>query len=385
MHRAHLLLLAVAAMAAAAVWLWQSGEEVVLPAAEVEAETGDPAAAETAATAERAAAPLAGRGQESDPPATAPGDDAAATTDDAGADDAKANVIVAVRSAATREPIDAFRVTFRLGIPTVPGTTVRADGTNGVASLTLAPRARGQLLVEADRHLPASQPLLAPGADELPLRLELFLDASAAMAGITLVVRDPEQRPVGHVRVEAQQLTAEVEDADWATGHSLWARRTSNEDGRYTLPELAPGRYGIRLAATEPDGALRPLQPFRRVFALTGTNGYLEDVVLEPGTLLTLDLQAQGGAGLDPDEVAIHIDLRQPGGPAISRRWHQQGERGLIATIDGPPGPGPCWLDAAVAPGNYWLSIGIDGQTRVRQQLMMLRSGERQAEVVVVR
>ena len=122
-----------------------------------------------------------------------------------------------------------------------------------------------------------------------------------------------------------------------------------------------------------------------RAFTLTGSNGFLEDVVLEPGCLLTLDLLDQNSAPLDPAQRQVTIDLRLPGGPFVSRRWHQLADRGLRAAVDAPPGPGPCWLDAALPPGRYALTVRADDDRIALRQELVLRAGERQVERLFVR
>ena len=244
------------------------------------------------------------------------------------------------------------------------------------------PGAQGELLVEADGHLPFRAPIEAPPTGAPARHLDVFLDPAATASGIQLHVTYLDRTPVTDVRVQAIELPAGGVD-DWTRGHRVWSRRTANPNGDYQLPDLAPGRYGIRVVATDRDGATLPQQPFERVFHLTGSNGYREDVVLEPGCLLTLDLIDRHGATFVPGNAAVGIDLRLPGGPAIARRWHRLVQGRLEAAIDAPPGPGPCWLETALAPNRYSLTIHVDGRVAA-QQTLQLNAGDRQTERIVV-
>lgn len=377
MPRRLLLVLIVVIAAAGGAWFWLPADDIRPPRHDQGAEANDDDVGRRGATgpSERAEAP---GGVTTPPTADSGGDATTPKAADADPDVAAPNVTLLVRHSRNRAPVAAFRVTARHA-----GAIVRVDGVDGHAALALPAGASGELLVEADGQVPWQQPLQAPGAASPARHLEVFLDPSMVASGIELIARTLDRTPVADIRVEAVTLEAAAETIDWAAGKRLWSRRAADAEGRYRLPELAPGRYAIRLQATEADGTLLPLLPFERIFELTGSNGYREDIVLEPGCLLTLDLVDASGKSFDPSRTAIAIDLRLAGGPAVSRRWHQFAARGLAAAIDGLPGTGPAFLNAALAPGHYALQVSIAGKVRLRQTVV-LRANERQTERAVL-
>jgi hypothetical protein len=164
----------------------------------------------------------------------------------------------------------------------------------------------------------------------------------------------------------------------------LWARRAAAADGRYALPTLAPGEYGIRVVATDADGELLPLLPFVRSFVLTGDNGFVEDVPLEAGALLALDLRDAAGQAFDPTRLGtVTLSLRLPGGPAVQRKWIVRHEGVEAAAIDVVPGVGRVVLAEAIAGGQYNLEVFVGGQPRVSKPLF-LRPGQKHEERVDV-
>lgn len=373
----HVALVALLAAVAAVAWWFAGSHDPVVPVDPAAAERGDgPAAAAPPATAERSAVPAPGAAAPTDaPPTTAP---APAPADAPPA--APANVRLSVRSAATREPIAAFR--WRL--QPADGPLQRGDGADGRADLALPPGQRGELLVEADGFQPGGDPqFAAPAADAPTLDVDLFLVPAATAAGITLLVHDAAGRPVPHVRVDAFPLRPEDRELAWHLGRPLWSRKTAAADGRYVLPELAPGEHGIRVLAVDEAGEALPLLPFRRTFLLTGSNGFVEDVPLEPGCLLQLELVNAAGQPLDPAHGAVTLGLRLPGGPAQPRHWVQHRGKLLVRAEDALPGPGPVWLAEAVPAGSWQFDVLVSGQPAL-QQMLALRAGERQVERIVV-
>jgi hypothetical protein len=376
----HVALVVLLAAAAAAAWWLSTGRDTTAPVDPTTAQSTQRAQPEAPpAPAERSpvAAPTAPAQPTAPAAATsAPSPDTAPATAPAAAP----NVHLSVRSAATSEPIAAFR--WRLRSP--DGALVRGDGTAGRAELTLPPELAGELLVEADGFQPGSVPEFTSSAANAPPRdVELFLVPAAVATGITLLVHDTAGRPVPLLRVDAFALRPEQREIAWHLGRPLWSRKTAAADGRYVLPELAPGEYGIRVLAIDEAGEALPLLPFRRMFTLTGSNGFVEDVPLEPGCLLQLELNNAHGQPLDPAHGAVTIGLRLPGGPAEPRHWHQYRGKLLVRAEDQLPGPGPVWLAEAVPAGNWQLDVLVDGQPAV-QQLLALRAGERQQERIVV-
>ncbi|MBL8754919.1 MAG: hypothetical protein JNK15_16560 [Planctomycetes bacterium] len=299
------------------------------------------------------------------PPTKAPGD-------------AAATVELRVRDLAARTTVPAFRWRFQNSLGTHKG-----EGKDGVAACALPPSSVGELLVEADGLQPCTKSLVVPTAPAPPLVVDVFLGPAAPATGITLHVRDTALQPIAWVRVDAFPITDDNRKLAWHLGNPMWARRTGAADGRYTLPPLTPGEYGIRIVATDENGEMLPLLPFRNVYALTGSNGFVEDVPLEPGALLALEL-VHGNEPLDPVRHGkTTLSLRLPGGPAVERRWVVRNENVEAGAIDVLAGPGRVHLADAIPAGQYQFEVFVGGQPRV-QQMLFLRPGVRNEERVLV-
>jgi hypothetical protein len=297
-------------------------------------------------------------------------------------------VVVTVRDVVTRQPIEAFRWRF-----VQPLTMERGESTSSVAELALPRRAIGDLLVEADGMQPYTKKRCAiPAENEPKLLLDVFMTPSATAAGIKLLVKRLDNQPVTNVRVDAFELNASNRDTAWQLGQPLWARRTAAEDGVYELPPLPPGEYGILLVATSKEGVLLPLMPFRRTFALNGSNGFLEDVPLEEACALQLQLLETNSQPFDPKVHGnVTISLNPVGQTGLQRKWTTTTKPnaagkvlGTVSEANRVPGLGPIWLDEPIAPGSYLLEIFINGDPRVSRTLL-LRQNERQQETIYVR
>ena len=238
-----------------------------------------------------------------------------------------------------------------------------------------------RLLVEAADYTPFPRnDLVVPPAGNPPLQLDVFLVPAVPVAGITLHVHDLALQPIPHVRVDAFALGGEPRERGWHLGKSLWARRAMATDGAYTLPPLPAGDYGIRVCATDADGNLLPLLPYSRTFALTGDHGFVEDVPLEPGCVLALELLDATGQPYDPTRSGtLTLALELPGGPTLQRRWSSRSGAVDATAIDVLPGVGGCELAEPIAAGNYTLELRVQGEPRARRSLL-LRAGERQSE-----
>ena len=375
----HAVGLCLAGAAGVAIWLWLRASDDVAPppgagAAAAQSRPHDDGTGPVERTPAGHTAPRA-----NEPTAPAPAVAEASAPPAPGAAAPPANVVLQVRALATKAPVAAFRWRAR----SVAGTQ-RGDGAAGRAELALAAGQQFELLVEADGFQPSSQlSLPAPTAGAAPLQVDVFLDAQAVATGITLQVHDIGLQPLAPIRVDAHVLRADNREAAWHLDKPLWSRRTAAADGRYVLPELAPGEYGIRVLAVDRQGELLPLLPFVRTFVLTGSNGFVEDVTLEPGCLLTLELVDAAGRPLDPAHGAVTLGLRLPGGPTIARHWLQNRDTGPVSAVDALPGPGPCRAAEPVAAGTWQLDVLVGGEPRVQRQLV-LRAGERQTERIVV-
>jgi hypothetical protein len=369
--------LLLACALAVAAWLLLRGGEDDAPPPGAGTTTAQPRARDDGTgPVERTAAAgeaHAGEPASKDPAVTKSGD-APATVESP-----PSNVVLQVRALATKAPVAAFRWRVRGA-----DVTQRGDGVEGRAELALAAGQTFELLVEADGFQPSSQlSLPAPAAGAPALQVDVFLAAQAVATGITLQVHDTALQPLANVRVDAHALRADNRETAWHLDKPLWSRRRAAADGRYVLPELPPGEYGIRVFGVDDKGELLPLLPYVHTFVLTGSNGFVEDVPLEPGCVLSLELVDAAGRPIDPASGAVTLGLRLPGGPAIARNWLVAGERGLLSAVDALPGPGVCRAAEPVAAGTWQLDVLVSGDPRVQRQLV-LRAGERQTERIIV-
>jgi hypothetical protein len=205
---------------------------------------------------------------------------------------AEPNVRLTVRDMVSRQPVAAFRWRFQ-------NSRVRSkgEGVDGKAALTLEASAVGTLLVEAEGLQPLTKDgVIVPTPPAPALALDLFLAPQGEATGITLMVHDLALQPLARVRVDAFRL-ADPQAADWHLGPALWARMAENTDGRYALPPLEPASYGLQVVAVDGNGEPLPLLPYRRVFEITGSNGFIDDVPLEPAAR-SLQVEAAGAAYL---------------------------------------------------------------------------------------
>jgi hypothetical protein len=293
--------------------------------------------------------------------------------------DAPPNVHLRVRESATKGDVAVFRWRWI-------GSAGRAhgEGSDGAAAILLPPGDRGELLVEADGLQSITRAVDAPLAGGPPASVEVFLTPAVQAAGITLFVHDTSAMPVTRVRVDTFDLRDWTREQPWQTAQALWARRSSAPDGRYELPDLPPGEYGIRVLAVDDDGIALPMLPYLRTFTLTGSNGYVEDVTLEPACLPVFELVDMAGRALDPANAGrVALALRLPGGPDNPRTWAVKTASGAVTSLDHLPAAGPVSPQDAVPAGTYAFEVSIDGQLRL-SRFVTLRAGERQRERFVV-
>ena len=299
-----------------------------------------------------------------------------------------ATVTLAVFDVVPRKPIDAFRWRF-----VQQSSQQRGESTDSVAELALPRRAVGDLLIEAAGMQAFTKKQITIPAENAPnLLLDVFLTPATTAAGITLMAKNLDNQPIPNVRVDAFQINDQNRETAWQLGQPLWARSTAAEDGVYALPTLPPGEYGILLVATSATGELLPLAPFRRIFVLNGSNGFLEDVPLEEACALRLELLETNGQPFDPKVHGnVTISLNPIGQTGLQRKWttnrkpNASGEvTGTVSAANVVPGPGLIWLDEPTAAGSYLLEIFINGDPRVNQTLL-LRGNEVQTEQIYVR
>lgn len=290
------------------------------------------------------------------------------------------NVLVRVHDVGSNAPAGSFRWRLRLG-----GEVRSGDGADGSVALYVPPGTTGDLLVEAPERQPVQrQGLLGPGPDEQALTVDVTLVPAVTAAGITLHVHDLAQQPIRHVRVDAFRLSDQNRDTAWHLEPAVWARRANSDDGKYDVPPLPPGEYGLRLVALAEDGSLAPLLPYMRTFVLRGDNGFVEDVPLEPGAVLVLDVTDGYGAPYDPVKFGTAtLGLRLVGGPVVQRKWFCRDGEHETSAIDQLPGVGIAHAAQALQAGSYELEVFCNGEPRVRTRIE-LPAGEVVRQRIVV-
>jgi hypothetical protein len=292
---------------------------------------------------------------------------------------AEPNVRLTVRDMVSRQPVAAFRWRFQNSRGTSKG-----EGVDGKAALVLEDSAVGTLLVEAEGLQPLTKDgVIVPTPPAPALALDLFLAPQGEATGITLMVHDLALQPLARVRVDAFRL-ADPQAADWHLGPALWARMAENKDGRYALPPLEPATYGLQVVAVDGNGEPLPLLPYRRVFEITGSNGFIDDVPLEPAALLGLEIVDSAGQGFDPAKHGTtRLSLHFAGAPHVARKWVARQGTAAATAVDVLPGVGRAELATGVPPGPYELEVTVQGALRTKQPLF-LRPGIKNEERIVV-
>jgi hypothetical protein len=302
-----------------------------------------------------------------------------ATPPAAASDTGPGNLLLVVHDAASPGVAPTFRWRLKGRHDATTG-----NGSDGKAILHAPHDTDVELLVEADQRQAVQRgPLRGAAPGQPPLQVEVTLVPIVVAAGITLHVHDLAMQPMRFVRVEAFRIHDQNRDTTWAIEDPLWARRSSSEEGRYPLPQLPAGEYGIKLVGIDEQGALLPFLPYLRTFRLTGDNGFVEDVPLEPGCALVLELVDAHGNPYDPTSYGTaSLVLRPPNTPPVQRKWYAMQGATAVTAIDVLPGIGKAALADAIPVGTYQLEVFSNNEPRVRQ-LLQLRA-ERQVERIVV-
>lgn len=294
---------------------------------------------------------------------------------------------VDVRDAASGARIAAFGWRFTTAREQYQGEV--QDG--AVAALQLPPGQRGSLLIEAPGMQPHEEAdLLVPSPPSAPRSLTIRLLPAVTAEGITLLVQDLDGRPLAHVEVAAFALgqpghdNERLDDKSWPFGQPLWTRRADSVDGRYRLPQLPAGRYGVRVAAVDAAGEALALQSFHHTYTLTGSNGFVEEAVLEPGCALRLELVAIDGSAFDPSRHrTTRLTVTRPGQDTAARQWTARAADGrLVRQLDAVPATGVIWPTDPLPPGVYTFELVTDGVLRAQQPLT-LRAERQHVRVIV--
>ena len=132
----------------------------------------------------------------------------------------------------------------------IAGVRVRADQAAGVGRIGydkegFALGAEAAFLVEADGYQPCMCRATKLDDDHAAAApIEVLLAPVSHAPGITLLVFDSANAPVQHLSIEAFAIDAH-NAASWPQGKALWRRYAVAEDGRYELPSLPAGDFGI--------------------------------------------------------------------------------------------------------------------------------------------
>jgi hypothetical protein len=351
MARAHGIALLVTIAAGAGFWLWAARDDsgTAPPPTRPEA-SGTPTAANSpvdTAVARQLAPVGAPRPSEAPPPAPLAPDDAPVAE--------PAAVDLQVRDAATKAPIAAFRWRFR---PADGATDERkGNGTAGAAGIALPARARGELFVEADGYQPESRPVQVPAILGAPQQFALFLTATQARVGVSLVAHDDQSAPVARLRLELWLLAPGAADPPAGTDPAdrpLWSRTGTGDAGMYRLPDLPVGRLALRAQPVDERGDALPLQPWRVVFPFGGVEAVNYAVDFLPGTALVLtadDDQQQA--------LVLGCTVRNRGGDPVPVVWRSRHDERAAASLgaDVVTLPGRATSALALPPGDYTLEL----------------------------
>ncbi len=250
-----------------------------------------------------------------------------------------------------------------------------------------------QLALEQDYQLMLEKPGYQP-SEKIKFRLEtstpqqehrLFLIPSMQATGVELRVLDQWQQPIPYLQVRAQHFN---KDKDKRTGQ-LWHRRQQSATGIYKLPTLAPGRYLLHMQAVDAQGQTTLHLSQELDLILTGNEAMVQDVILQQGANIRLQVRNANGALLGQDVGLLLLDAQMQ---EQSCTWeHLQAEEGDSQQFKPLPKASvginclttaaPARLQQPITPGAYTLKLQYkDGP--VMERSLYLRAGET-AEVEV--
>lgn len=272
------------------------------------------------------------------------------------------NHTLAVVDAVTQQPLPQFSVTAHLA----EGRELWR-GTQGQLTFA-APLGDLHLRIEAIGYQPAELHHVVTG----PSTWRVPLVSASMPEGIELHATFTDGPPVRHALVQAFAI---VENSNpWRIATPLWSRRAQRDTGAYRLPTLAHGKYGIRLLATDADGAVLPFLPFESEYELNG-GGFLDHAVLAPGCIPVFTVVDRLGAPL-PEPIAI--SLHWPGGAQVPRSFLARDGAQWLRATNQLPDCGSSWPEVPVEPGTWEVELTRSGYAAHRERIA-LRSSERQA------
>lgn len=242
---------------------------------------------------------------------------------------------------------------FSSGV-TPPNHQVGGVVSDGEGRFRLGGLAAGELVdldVEHDRYQSRSVPGVEPPAEDL----EIELDSGVRVTGRVL---DPSGRPVpaAHVRLRGESV---IQTSGGSSTHSYSRAEISDEDGRFDVAGLTPGR--LRVEALSGDMSPAAAGPFT---AANGDRiGPLELVLGEPAVL-------EGTLyGLDGEPVpGVEVTARRSTSPDPGVR--------RTRTRSARTGPAGAYRLPGLAPGDYSLTAET-GTARAVARVEMGRASRR--------
>ncbi len=254
------------------------------------------------------------------------------------------NLVVQVFDRISGQSIKGFRYVL------LAADTPRRDRVidDSKVQLTLPPGKKHRLRIEAPGYEPLSQDVMS-NDEPRQLRIELLKEMKAA--GIELHIQDPQAQPIRHILVTASRSDP---NNPQAVATALWQRRTRNERGIFTLPQLEPGSYRFDLQALTDTGERTTHLTARYETYYGGSERQRVPLTLAPGAGIDLRVKDSEGTLLG-QEVAIR--LVRPDGSTPPTRWRATVDDKPILRVDGLPAASMARLAEPVPPGLYRLEF----------------------------
>ncbi len=257
---------------------------------------------------------------------------------------------IAVFARETGAPITGFRTVVR-----GPGLPRRDEVHPGALTKLALPLEQScELCVEADGFLPSPPQPVVLTLRQPRQHLRISLEPAVRAAGIVLTVTGPDGAPAPNLRVRLQRFDPAAQQAP---PEQLWERITSESSGIYTLPDVHPGRYRLRIAACDPQGELLTHRVHVQELEFHGGEQLPVPVRLAAGAQLSVEALDATGAPLGTEVLAR---LLRDGTPLVTR-WRTRTATGTLLRQDALPAAQPCALEEPIAPGNYELEYARTG------------------------
>ena len=214
------------------------------------------------------------------------------------------------------QPIKPFNVTIRsfVGTSTAPTTEYLPAQEDNPLTIHADLGTRLELVVEAQGYTPADPIEVRTGgvAASEPHRVQAFLAAQMAFSGVEFRLVDEDSSPVANLEVVTEKLQP---DGDYTV---LWRRRSRNDTGVYRLPDLAPGRYRMRLRPTDQDWITTFHIPLIEELEITGNEHVIKPLTVHLGGTIHLTVTDNLGNTIG---AGVRVGLRYPDGEIRTSLW----------------------------------------------------------------